>query len=394
MMTSNLGRFKHSSLVLALCLLTACSSGTKPVVHKPSKLPELPSQMAQLQPLWKQRIGGAIKADPLRLQVAMVDGLTVAASRQGSVEAWQLSDGKNKESQSKALWSRDFKKTEITSGVVLQDGVVIVGTAQGVLMALDAKTGATRWTRQLSAALLAPALVFEDRVVVMANDGSVTGTALSTGQPVWNFDVSVPPVSVRGLAAPVLFDRNVIVSSAGGRIYSLNVADGVPQWERRVAVNAGRSEVQRLIDIDGDPLLSGRSLYVASYQGQLVSVDLDNQRVRWSADSSSLRSLASGLGNVYVASVNGALSAYDETSGKLLWTQNDLAYRDLSNPVVLGRYLVVGDAQGYLHLIEQTEGKIIGRVRTSGAVRFLRVVDDRLLVQSASGALSIWQNPK
>jgi outer membrane protein assembly factor BamB len=199
-------------------------------------------------------------------------------------------------------------------------------------------------------------------------------------------------VSIRGNAAPILYnDDTVMLASGGGRLYAVDLSTGVPKWERRVAISQGRSEVQRLIDIDSDPLLSAGQLYVVSYQGQLVALDLEQQRMRWTADTSSLRNLSTSIGNVYVTTTEGAVQAFDEQDGRKVWQLDQLKYRELSNPVVLGRWLVVGDAKGYLHLIEQTEGKIVGRVRTAGAVRYLRVVGDRLLVQSTSGALSVWQ---
>lgn len=372
------------AVLVSSIVLVGCNRGYKPDVPKPSPLPTLPAQTQTLQPVWSDRVGGANQKDPLRLQLAVDAQRYVAVNRDGDIEAWNL--------QGRTLWSRDFKKTEFSSGVTLSDERVVVGSATGQLMVLDAKTGDTLWTRQLSASMLAPALVAGDRVVALANDGTVTGTSLSTGQPVWTFDIQVPAVSVRGNAAPILYDDNtVILASAGGRLYAVDLTTGMPKWERRVAMSQGRSEVQRLIDIDGDPLLSAGQLYVVSYQGQLAAIDLDSQRLRWAVDTSSLRSLSTNLGNIYVATTDGAVQAFDEQDGRKVWQIDQLKHRQLSNPVVLGRWLVVGDADGYLHLIEQTEGKIVGRVRTTGAVRYLRVVDDRLLVQSTKGALSVWR---
>jgi outer membrane protein assembly factor BamB len=378
-----LTRVAIAVLAVSMTALTGCDRGLKAELHKPSPLPVINAPVQMLSETWHQQIGGAKRHDPLRLQLATTADVIIAANRAGEVTAWS--------DKGQKLWQQTLKR-DVSSGVSVQGDLAVVGTNDGHLIALDAKTGAIRWQQPLSSSLLAPALVTADRVVVMANDGTVTGTDRATGKPVWSFDVAVPALSIRGLSAPILFDDNqVIVASAGGRLYALDLATGVPQWDRRVMFNDGRSEVQRMVDIDGDPLISGRQLYAVGYQGQLVALDLDSQRTRWRADTSSLRGTATGLGNIYVASTQGQIEAYDEQDGKRLWTQASLAWRDLSNPVVLGRYVVVGDAEGYLHLIEQTEGKVVGRVRTRGAVRFLRVVGDRLLVDSSTGALSIWQ---
>jgi len=376
-------RYLMTALLSSVLLVAGCSSSPKPVEQKPAKLPTLTQPSQVLSRVWDAQIGGANKADPLRLQMATVDGVIVAAGRDGELAAWSVAGQR--------LWQRDLKQS-ISSGVSALSDVAVVTTREGQVVAFDPKTGSTRWIAQTAASVLSPALISEQRVVLNTNDGAIVGLDLVTGKQIWTFNIPVPSLSMRGTAAPVLFDQNtVIVAGATGRIYGLDLRTGIPRWERRVAVSAGRTDIQRLIDIDGDPLVSGRQLYVVSYQGQVVAVDLDSQRVRWDADTSSLRSLTTGLGNIYAATADGYVQAYDERDGQLLWEVKDLAHRQLSNPVVFGRHLVVGDYQGYLHIIEQTEGKIVGRVRTNGAVRQLSVIDDQLLVNSATGALSIWR---
>jgi outer membrane protein assembly factor BamB len=365
--------------------LTGCSTDKdlKPIEHKPSKLPTLTAPSQTLALVWKDSIGSEEKLDPLRPQLDVRDGNVYAASHDGRIYAWTASGQK--------LWQVKTKY-KITSGVSVADGTLVYATAKGNVVALDAKTGQELWIQHTSSSILSPALISGNRVVVLGTDGSVTATDLKTGQTAWAYDIPTPTLNLRGSSAPVLFDGNTVIAGDAGRIYALDLATGVPKWEHRVAVSNGTSEVQRLIDINGDPLITGRQLYVVSYQGQLTAMNLDDQQVNWVIDTSSLRTPAEGLGNIYVSTVEGKLLAIDEQSGKSAWTQDALSYRGLSNPVVLGRYLIVGDASGYLHIIEQTEGKIIGRVKTSGAISTLRVVGDRLLVNSANGTLSIWQS--
>lgn len=383
---------KLSAIIVAIVAastltLAGCSNGKgfKPEVHKPNKLPAITAPAQTLALVWKDSIGSEAKSDPLRPQLDVQDGNVYAASHSGRVYAWNASGQK--------LWQVKTKQ-DITSGVTAGAGLVVFGTSKGNIVALNAKDGKTLWTKSTSASILAPALVSDQRVVVLANDGTVTATDAVTGQMSWTFDIPMPSLSIRGTSAPVLFDGNtVIVAGAAGRIYGLDLLTGVPKWERRIAVSDGTSEVQRLIDIDGDPFVSARQLYVVSYQGQLAAMNLDNQQINWVVDTSSLRAPSEGLGNIYTSTVDGKILAIDEQSGKTVWTLDALAYRGLSNPVVLGRYLIVGDSKGYLHIIEQTEGKVVGRVKTSGAISTIRVVGDRLLVNSSTGALSIWQAP-
>ena len=365
--------------------LTGCNTvrDFKPPKNKPSNLPVLTTPSQTLALVWKGSIGGGQTLDPLRPQLALQDDHVYAASRSGLISAWDLEGPK--------VWQVKTKH-DITSGVSVASGILVYGTAKGHIVALDAKTGQQIWTQTTSSSLLSPALISGDRVVVLGADGSVTAKDLKTGQAAWTYDIPRPALSLRGSSAPVVFDQStVIVAGDAGRIYGLDLLTGTPKWERRVAISNGTSEVQRLIDINGDPLISNRQLYVVSYQGQLAAMNIEDQQVSWIVDTSSVRTPTTGLGNIYVSTVDGKILAVDEQTGKTSWIQDALSHRGLSNPVVLGRYLIVGDNRGYLHIIEQTEGKVVGRVKTSGAISTLRVVADRLLVNSVNGTLSIWQ---
>lgn len=371
--------------VVAVALaMSACGSKT---IHKPNPLPKL-AQVQKLSPVFHASLGAAEKYDPLRLEPDAVGDTIYAVSHDGEVAAYTL--------QGKRLWEKrpSKKEKDITSGVTVSDGVAIVGSGMGVLYALDATTGDIKWKRQLSGSILAPSLIHGNRVITLSNDGTAYGTDLTTGQPVWTFDLSTAQLSMRGYAAPVMADDDtVLLASSGAYIYGLNVETGVPRWQRRVAVSDGRSEAQRLIDVDGDPVVNNGELFTVSYQGQLTAIDLNTQRVLWSQDSSSLRNVAVGNGLVYVATTTGNVQAYNQATGEPAWTQDALAYRNLSNPALLGQYLVVGDADGYLHLLDPATGKVVGRVDTSGAVRVIRVIDNRLYVESRTGRLSVWQAP-
>lgn len=370
---------------MALVLgLSACSSDVKEQ-HKPSPLPKL-AQVEKLTPVLKESIASGEKDDPLRLQADADANAIYAVSRDGYVSAYTL--------QGKRIWkARPAKKEkDISSGVSSGQGVLVVGSATGKLYAIDAATGQLKWQRQLSGSILAPSLVAGDRVITFCNDGTTYGTDLATGAPVWVFDVPAAALSVRGTAAPVLADEDtVVLASSSGYVYGLDVRSGVPKWQRRVAISEGRSEVQRLIDVDGDPLVVDNYLYSVSYQGQLTAVDLSSQRVVWTQNSSSLRGVAVANGLVYVATEEGKVQAYNQATGEPAWKQEALAYRGLSNPVVFGRYVAVGDEDGYIHLLDPNNGNVLGRVKSSGEVRSMRVINDRLFVTTRTGHLSVWQ---
>jgi outer membrane protein assembly factor BamB len=309
-----------------------------------------------------------------------------AVSRKGEVVAYDLNG--------KKIWeTRPRKKDKnLTSGVSVAEGLVVVGSSKGFLYGLDAATGALKWQRQLSGSILSPSLVHQGRVVTYANDGTVFGTDAATGEPVWTFDTATSALSVRGNASPVLADNDTLVmANNSGYVYGLDVQSGIPRWQRRVAVSEGRSEVQRLIDIDGEPAIQDSNMYTVSYQGQLTAVDLQSQRVMWAKDTSSLRSPAVGNGLVYVATSDGHVQAFNQMNGEKAWEQDALAYRKLSNPVIIGQYVVVGDLDGYLHLIDPNTGNVLGRVRSKGEITTIRAIDNRLYVATRTGNLSVWQ---
>lgn len=269
-----------------------------------------------------------------------------------------------------------------------------MGSRQGKLFALDAKTGQDLWQQQLGGAILSPSLIHQNRVITVSNDGTVYANDVTTGQLIWTFDLPNASLNVRGYATPTLLDnRTVAIATANAYVYALDVITGVPRWQRRVAVSEGRGDIQRLVDIDGHPVVVDNYMVSASYQGQVTVVDLESQQVVWSENASSLNSPAVDTANVYVANSDGRLVAYDLQNGQKLWENDQLLHRNLSNPVILGHVLVVGDLDGVLHLINPSNGQISGRAKTRGDVRTLRVKDNLLYVATTKGNFSVWQNP-
>jgi len=249
------------------------------------------------------------------------------------------------------LWSKKVSKQGLSSGVEAKDGLVIVGNHKGQLFALDQATGEQKWTAQLTGAILAPSLVQSGRVVTVSNDGTVFAHDLESGQQVWSYDLPSVQFSLRGTSTPIALDarldaRTVLVSSANAYVYALDVLSGVPRMQRRVAVSDGRSDIQRLNDVDGDPVVAGQLLVTTSFQGQVTATDLASQQVIWSEDASSTKRPEVADNKVFVAQADGKLTAYDLATGQQLWQNEQLLNRELSNPVLFGQDLVVGDLDG------------------------------------------------
>ena len=369
--------------ILTLALVGCSSNKIKVEDAKPSPLPKL-EQSKSLAAVFSQSVSSTSDADPLRLQLDIDNGVIFIADPKGEVTAYR---GKDK------VWSKKVSKQGLSSGVEAKDGMVIVGNHKGQLFALDEATGEQKWAAQLTGAILAPSLVQSGRVVTVSNDGTVYAHDLESGQQVWSYDLPNVQFSLRGTSTPVAIDgRTVLVSSANAYVYALDILSGVPRMQRRVAVSDGRSDIQRLNDVDGDPVVAGQLLVTTSFQGQVTATDLASQQVIWSEDASSTKRPEVADNKVFVAQVDGKLAAYDLSTGQQLWQNEQLLNRELSNPVMFGQDLIVGDLDGVLHLIDPNSGQLIGRAKTSGAVRTLRVIEGQLTVATRKGTFSVWQN--
>ena len=370
------------AIAIASAVLVGCSSN-KVKEAKPNPLPKI-IQQQKLNKVFSQSVSSTDEAEALRLQLDTDNGVIFTIDPDGQVSAYQAK---------KRLWKSKISKQELTAGVEASDGIVIVGNRKGQLFALDQTSGEKKWTAQLSGAILSPSLIQSGRVITVANDGTVFAHDAVSGQQVWAYKLPNVQFSLRGQAAPVrLDDRTVLIASANAYIYAIDVISGVPRFQRRVAMSEGRSDIQRLVDIDGDPVVAGQYVVTSSFQGQVTVTDLASQRVVWSEDASSTNRPEVFEDKVFISTVDGKLNAYSLSTGESVWKNDSLLNRQLSNPVMLGQNLVVVDLDGVIHLIDPATGKLIGRAKTSGEVRSLRVIDNQLYVATRKGALSIWQN--
>lgn len=376
-------KFACALTVLTLALAGCANKGVKVEEVKPNPLPKLVDAKT-LTAVFSTNVASTSEADPLRLRLDANNGTVFVVNPDGEVEAYQ---GKQR------IWQKKISKLGLSSGVEAKDGLVIVGNQKGQLFALDQKTGEQKWTAQLTGALLAPSLIHAGRVITVANDGTVFAHEVETGKQAWTYSLPNVQFSLRGQAAPVALDaRNILIASSNAYIYAIDALTGAPRLQRRMAVTEGRSDIQRLIDIDGEPTVAGQFLVTTSYQGQVTVMDMASQQVIWSEDASSTQRPEVAGNGVFVAQNDGKIAAFEITTGQKLWENDQLLNRQLSNAVMFGQNLIVGDMDGVLHMVDPSTGTIVGRAKTSGDVRTLRVIDNQLFVSTRKGAMSIWQN--
>lgn len=374
-------------LAIMASAIVGCNRGIKPVVNEPIKLVQIAQPISVLQPVFSVDAGrkNASAKDPLALQIGYSTDQIVTASRGGELIGF--------DNAGKRVWSVNVGD-QITGGVALDtlSQTAIISTRNGQVIAFDSATGSKRWEQSLSGSVLAPALISNNRVIVSANDGFLHGLSLQNGQSVWQFATQVPAISVRGTAAPTLLDASTaLLATADGRLHAITTDNGLPQWSRRVGVGSGSSEVERMSDVDGSPIVDNNELFAISYSGQLLGIDLTSREIKFVNEAASLKSLAVNARQVIATDLDGDVIAYDRNTGQAIWESDVLAYRQLTNPVMIGNYIAVGDLDGVVHLFDQATGLIVSRVQTKGALSSLQVRGSRLMTQSSTGQVAIWQ---
>lgn len=369
-------------LLVLIATVAACGSTRKKEL-KPVELESFKAELA-IKTLWSRGIGGLGK---YYHQFAMaVDGAYLyAASAEGKVFKLDKLKGKRQ-------WKVSLD-TELTTGVAVGRQHVYVASLDGVVIALDKNTGEQVWIQQVDSEVVSPPAVNGDHVVFQTSSGDIYNLNTADGALRWRKPSNLPALSLRGNSHPVFFANFVIVGLANGRLSMMDLNTGETRWEPRIAIAKGDSEIERMIDVDGTPLVLEDKLYAASYQGQLAAFSLSQGQPLWSVDESTYRDLAAGLGNVYISSADAQLTAYDQRTGDVKWSQNGLLRRKTTAPAVFSSYVVVADYKGYIHLVSQIDGRFIARKRLNGkGIKTNILVDgDRFYVLANNGRLKAYQ---
>ncbi|MCW8196384.1 outer membrane protein assembly factor BamB [Proteobacteria bacterium 005FR1] len=376
MIRSLLLRSIFAVLVLGL---TACSS--TPVELEPKELEDI-QQTARLEKLWSASIGSGQDIRYTLLTPAVAGDVIYATDIKGNVFALDRMTGKR-------IWRTELDEP-VSAGVGQGNGLVLVGTYDAEVIALDAESGAERWRSKVASEVLASPQTNGDVVVVQAFNGRLTALDHETGQQRWVYDASMPLLTLRGNATPLIVGTTVYAGFANGKVVALEADDGLLVWEQRIAIPQGRSELERMVDVDASPLLVGNILFVVSYQGELVALSRATGRPLWTQPASSFNDLGAGQGKVYMTAADSSVAAYDATSGQLSWKNEQLLRRKLTAPTAFDDYVAVGDEiGGFLHLLNPGNGEIVARRRVdrAGLRSPMVAVDDVLYVYSNDGSL-------
>lgn len=381
--------------------LSGCSwlktLGGKDNVEPPTPLTEF-APTAQIDRLWTEGVGGGSGNSGARLTPGESDGRLYSAGIDGTVAAldaatgrtlWQKRLGERKG----WLWRRGENSVRWSGGPAVQGDLLVVGGLDGQVHALSAQDGSDRWHTQMTSEVISAPAIADGVVVVRTNDGRLVGLNSADGSQKWMFDQPVPALSLRGNSTPLVVQGVVYDGFDNGKIIALRAEDGAEQWAQTLSTGEGKTEVERLSDVDGNLVTDGGALYAVGYRGQIAAMALDSGRPLWQRDLSSYAGVAVSGNTVVAIDSDGNVWAFDRETGANLWKQDQLKFRWLSAPAIQGKYIAVGDSEGYIHWLTLDEGKFAARERLSrkpieGAPL---VVGDTLFVQDVKGHIGAYR---
>ena len=339
----------------------------------------------KLKKQWSSKIGDGQGDGFYKITPTLVDGVLYVASSDGEVAAISADDGDR-------LWRVELERP-LSGGVGYHDRSLYLGGADGSVLQLSADDGVVEWEAAVSGEVLAAPAVSDDWVIVQTYDGKLLGFQSGADEPTWTFTSDVPVLTLRGTSTPILVGGNAIAGFGDGKVIAVDVNSGNVSWESRIGVPQGSSEIDRIVDIDGAMTQQGIELFVASYQGRVAALDNRTGRKLWQQNVSSVTGTHVGFGNVYVADVDGTLSAFLRTGQGVRWQNIELGYRQLSRPTPVSSYVATVDFDGYLHLLSQVDGRIVGRTKIGGdAARADMIADSgRLIIFSDNGQLLAYE---
>jgi outer membrane protein assembly factor BamB len=346
----------------------------------PRDLVEFSSTLATQQ-VWSQSVGAGVgKAQP-QLRPAYWDGTIYTADYKGRLMAVNAESGS-------VRWE---VKTELplSGGPGVNGDSLFVGTENGEVHALSSRDGAPLWTAQVSSEILAAPVAGDGVVVVRCVDGRIFGLDEGSGRRLWIYDHSVPLLTLRGNSVPVIWAGVVYIGYDGGEVVALEIDSGTVLWEQSVVTAEGRSELERLADIDGEMVYVASDLIVSSYKNRLASLAADSGRLLWFKDISSWTGVVVDRTNLGISDRNSHVWLLDRRNGSTIWKQDQLENRAATRPAFMGSFLVVGDFEGYLHWISLLDGNFAAREKVGGDgfVWGPLVVANRLYVLTQKGKL-------
>jgi len=378
---TKLGR---TSLLLSLALLLGGCSSLNPFSSRepgPASLESFDAT-AELSQRWQVSVGGA---GDYHFQPIVVDGSVYAAGHNGTVV--RVDEGGS------TAW-RTRLDDSLAAGVGSNGRLAVVVTTNGEVVALDAENGEELWRTRARAEVLAPPAVGDRTVAVRTSDNRILGFAGDDGERSWEYQRRMPPLSLRNVAGMTVEGNDAIVGYPGGKLVAISLDNGGPLWELTVATPRGVTEIERIADVAGTPVLGRNDVCAVAYQGRVACFDLQDGRSIWSRDLSSSVGLDRDTRFVFVTDTSDTVHALDAFGGASAWEQDALARRQVSRPLAVGDFVVVGDLEGYVHALDRDDGAFAQRTRADRgriAADPVSLGGQRFVVQTRNGGLYAYE---
>lgn len=360
-------RFQALLAILLLALVGSGCSG-KSKTREPADLADIENPEIRPRTEWSATVGSGSGKLYNNLTLELTSDALFAADYKGRVFAFDPLSGER-------LWRADTG-ANLIAGPAVAGNAVFVGSRDAAVIALSRTDGSELWRAKVSTEVHGSPVSDGEVVVVRTLDGRTFGLSASSGIRLWAFDRSMPALVLRGMSAPLIASGRVLVGMDTGRLAALQVSDGTVLWEQTVAVPEGRTELERLTDIDGDLIDGSRCVYAASFGGEVACLELGSGQALWRRDVRSYLSLGFGEEKLYVTDDTSVVWALDAQSGAAAWRQESMLYRKLSGPAFFRGFVVAGDDDGYLHWMSPSDGRLVGRNR---------IGSDPILVQPVAG---------
>lgn len=325
----------------------------------PAPLLEYAAEL-QIDVLWKESVGNGADKQYLKLIPAVQGDRIFAGDRKGTLQARNAATGD-------LIWETGGE-FEFSSGPGLGRQVLVMGCTSGEVIAFDIGSGEQKWLTNVPSEVQAVPVIANGIVIVRTTDGKVIGLREADGAQLWLSESSVPALSIRGAGAPIVIDNTAIVGSANGKLQALQLNDGKSLWEATIAMPTGRSEVERLVDLDVDPVESRGAIFISSFNGGTTSVsEVDGDIIWRNPEISSYTGISADYRYLYISDTKSEVSQLDQRNGASLWKQKDLHNRQLTAAVVYDNYVVAGDFEGYVHWLSISDGRLLGRIQVASS---------------------------
>jgi outer membrane protein assembly factor BamB len=356
--------------------LVALGITPKPA-NEPTKLTPINASVTP-RALWTTRVG---KSMGYAFRPAYSGGRIYTASGDGTISVLEEDTGK--------IVAHFDTKKRLSGGVEVGEGLVVVGTIKGDVLAYDT-SGKLIWTQSLGGEVIAPPAVSNKVVVVRTSDGRIFGLGAEDGKRRWVFQRAAPALLLRTEAGVLALGRDVVAGYPNGKLIALDIDDGKLTWEVSVSLPRGSTELERIADVAGLPTLDGNNVCAGSFQGKVACFEISSRNMVWSRDLSTSRTLAIDKKNVYLVDDASNIHALDKVQGASVWKQDKLLYRKLTAPALLDGRIIVGDLEGDLHVISPDNGEIVGRLATDGTnIDWIVPIAGGVLVQTAGGSVML-----